>query len=76
MPRAAHWSVPDNPSLAESPCLAGYGERMGAGTPGMIRRCVEADPPEPEIIVAVGFVTAVPRSSPAVRMVVQVGVKS
>ena len=73
---AAHRSASGNLSLTESPYLAGYGERMGAGTPDVIRRCVEADPPEPEFTVVVGFVTTVPRSPSAIWMAVQIGGKS
>ena len=59
--RVAHGSVPGNPLLAESLYLAEYIERMGTGTLDMIRRCVEADLPEPEFAVTDGFVATVRR---------------
>ena len=59
--RVAHGSVPGNPLLAESLYLAEYIERMGTGTLDMIRRCVEADLPEPEFAVSDGFVATVRR---------------
>ena len=59
--REAHSSVPGNPLLAESLYLTEYIERMGTGTLDMIRRCVEADLPEPEFAVTDGFVTTIRR---------------
>jgi len=59
--RQAHSSVPGNPLLAESLYLTEYIERMGTGTLDMIRRCVEADLPEPEFAVSDGFVTTIRR---------------
>ena len=59
--REAHSSVPGNPLLAESLYLTEYIERMGTGTLDMIRRCVEADLPEPEFAITDGFVTTIRR---------------
>jgi len=53
--RVAHGSVPGNPLLAEPMYLTGHIERMGTGTPDMIRRCREAGLPEPEFTVTDGF---------------------
>ena len=61
--REAHSSVPGNPLLAESLYLTEYIERMGTGTLDMIRRCVEADLPEPEFAVTDGFVTTIRRAA-------------
>ena len=59
--RGAHGSVPANPLLAEPMYLARYIERMGTGTRDMIRRCVEADLPEPQFEVSDGFRVSIPR---------------
>jgi len=59
--REAHSSVPGSPLLAESPHLTEYIERRGTGTLDMIRRCVEAGLPEPELAVTDGFVTTIRR---------------
>ena len=66
--RVAHGSVPGNPLLAESLYLAEYIERMGTGTLDMIRRCIEADLPEPEFSVTDGFVATVRRPVPAAHL--------
>ena len=66
--REAHRSVPGNPLLAESMYLAEYIERMGTGTLDMIRRCVEAELPEPEFAVSDGFVTTVWRAGDSERV--------
>ena len=73
--RTAHGSVPGNPLLSESLYLAEYIERMGTGTLDMIRRCVEADLPEPEFAVTDGFVATVRRESLAGQAGVQAGVQ-
>jgi len=59
--REPHGSVPANPLLAEPLCLTQYIERMGTGTRDMIRRCREADLPEPEFFLTDGFVTVIRR---------------
>jgi len=59
--RVPHGSVPGNPLLAESMYLTRYIERMGTGTGDMIRRCVNADLPEPEFAVTDGFQTIIQR---------------
>jgi predicted HTH transcriptional regulator len=46
--RVPHHSVPRNRLLCEPLFLAHYIERAGTGTLDMIRRCVEANLPEPE----------------------------
>lgn len=61
MLRKPHGSVPHNPLLAEPLYLTKYIERMGTGTRDMIRRCREADLPEPEFAMSDGFVTIVRR---------------
>ncbi|HMP72088.1 MAG TPA: ATP-binding protein [Kiritimatiellia bacterium] len=47
--RGPHASIPHNPLLAEPMYLTKYIERMGTGIRDMIRRCVKAGLPEPEI---------------------------
>ena len=61
--REAHRSVPGNPLLGEALYLTEYIERMGTGTLDMIRRCVDADLPEPEFAVTDGFVTTIRRTA-------------
>jgi len=63
--RVAHPSIPTNPLLAESLYLAQYIERLGTGTVDMIRRCVDADLPEPEFTASSGFKTILWRSTPS-----------
>ncbi len=46
--RVAHPSKPHNRLLANSMFLGDYIERVGTGTVDMIRRCIEADLPEPQ----------------------------
>lgn len=60
--REPHASIPGNPLLAESLCLAKYIERMGTGTLDMIRRCIDASLPEPEFSDTGEFVTTVWRA--------------
>ena len=55
----ANGSVTGNTLLAEFLYLAEYIERMGTGTLDMIRRCVEANLPEPQFAVTDGFVATV-----------------
>jgi len=61
--RLPHGSVPGNPLLAEPLYLTKYIERMGTGTGDMIRRCREADLPEPEFSISDGFVITLRRKS-------------
>lgn len=63
--RVAHQSLPSNPLLAESMYLLRYIEKMGTGTLDMIRRCAEADLPEPEFEVGAGFLTRIWRPGDA-----------
>ena len=65
--RVAHQSLPANPLIAESMYLLRYIERMGTGTVDMIRRCAEADLPEPEFDVGAGFLTRIWRSGSHAR---------
>ncbi|MYK89111.1 MAG: DUF4062 domain-containing protein [Acidobacteria bacterium] len=60
--RVAHQSLPANPLIAESMYLLRYIEKMGTGTVDMIRRCTEANLPEPEFEAGAGFITRVRRS--------------
>ena len=57
--REPHGSFPRNPLLAESLYLTKYIERMGTGTGDMIKKCVEADLPEPDFKLTDGFVTTI-----------------
>ena len=57
--RVAHQSLPSNPLLAESMYLLRYIEKMGTGTLDMIRRCAEADLPEPEFEAGAGFLSRI-----------------
>ena len=63
--RVAHQSLPSNPLLAESMYLLRYIEKMGTGTLDMIRRCTDADLPEPEFAVGAGFLTRIWRPGDA-----------
>ena len=60
--RVPHQSLPGNPLLAESMYLLQYIERMGTGTVDMIRRCAEAELPEPEFEVGAGFLIRIWRA--------------
>lgn len=66
--RVAHGSVPANRLIATSLYLVEYIERMGTGTLDMIKRCVEADLPEPEFSVADGFVAKIWRKAAEDRL--------
>ena len=61
--RVAHQSLPANPLIAELMYLLRYIEKMGTGTVDIIRRCAEADLPEPEFEAAAGFTTRIWRST-------------
>ncbi|MDE2870752.1 MAG: DUF4062 domain-containing protein [Gemmatimonadota bacterium] len=60
--RVAHQSLPANPLIAESMYLLRYIEKMGTGTVDMIRRCTEANLPEPEFEAGAGFITRIRRA--------------
>lgn len=60
--RVSHQSLPRNPLLAQSMYLRGYIEQMGTGTVDMIRRCADADLPEPEFVASGDFVTTIRRA--------------
>ena len=62
--RQPHGSIPANPLLAEPLYLTQYIERLGTGTGGMIRRCREADLPEPEFSLEDGFRISLGRPLP------------
>ncbi len=55
--RAAHPSLPANPLISAPMHLRGYGDGMGLGIAGMIRRCAEAGLPEPEFENGAGYFT-------------------
>ena len=61
--RETHRSVPSNPLLARSLYLNRYIEEMGTGTLDMIRRCTDADLPEPEFDDSSGFKTTIWRAT-------------
>jgi len=62
--RQPHGSIPANPLLAEPLYLTQYIERLGTGTGDMIRRCREADLPEPEFSLEDGFRISLGRPLP------------
>jgi hypothetical protein len=63
--REQHGSVPYNPLLAEPMYLAGYIDRMGTGTEGMIRPCFKQGLPELEFAVTDGLMATIRRASDA-----------
>ena len=63
--RIAHPSIPNNRLLARSLYLNRYIEEMGTGTLDMIRRCRDADLPEPEFNDSSGFKTTIWRAPSA-----------
>ena len=69
--RVAHTSIPNNPLLAEPLYLAQYIERMGTGTLDMIRRCSDADLPEPEFNDSSGFKITIWRATSTEQIKVQ-----
>ena len=57
--RVPHQLLPANPLIAESMDLLRYIEKMGAGPVDIIRRCAEADLPEPDSEAAADFITRI-----------------
>ena len=62
--RDTHPSVPRNRLLARSLYLTQYIEEMGTGTLDIIRRCRDANLPEPEFTDSGGFKTTIWRAKP------------
>ena len=69
--RDTHPSVPNNRLLARSLYLAQYIEEMGTGTLDMIRRCRDADLPEPEFTDSGGFKVTIWRAKPPEQIKLQ-----
>ena len=69
--RDTHPSVPRNRLLARSLYFARYIEEMGTGTLDMIRRCSDANLPEPEFTDIGGFKTTIWRAKPSEQITVQ-----
>ena len=69
--RETHPSVPNNRLLARSLYLTQYIEEMGTGTLDMIRRCREANLPEPEFTDSSGFKTTIWRAKSPEQIKVQ-----
>ena len=65
--RVPHRSIPTNPLIADALYRTQYIEQMGTGTLDMIRRCSDADLPQPEFTDSGGFKTTIWRPTPLAR---------